>query len=146
MATEAVRARSTTSLWRWTPSRPAAPGCCAGGHLALWAAARGRLPAVLAPAPVTDLGRVIREGHSNGAALELLGGPDHAEFRTALTLLRDRDSTGVPMTVPHGAAAEEAPLEQFCDHWAVRPEEELVILSEAGHHTLVEPGAQTSTR
>jgi tryptophan 2,3-dioxygenase len=135
-------------------------GHCSGGHLALWAAARGLLPAespwyttdlptaVLALAPVTDLAGAIREDLSNSAALELLGGADHAESRLPvtdpLTLLREKGSTGVPTVVLHGAADEEVPLEQFGDYMAVHPEAELVVLPETGHYTLIEPGSPAS--
>ncbi|WP_216588231.1 alpha/beta hydrolase [Streptomyces brasiliscabiei] len=132
-------------------------GHCSGGHLALWAAARGLLPAdspwhtddlptsVLALAPVTDLAATIRDDLSNGAALELLGGADHAEARIPvtdpLTLLREKGATGVPTVVLHGAADEEVPLEQFADYLAAHPEAEPVVLPETGHYTLIEPGA-----
>ncbi|MBZ3906078.1 alpha/beta hydrolase family protein [Streptomyces griseiscabiei] len=132
-------------------------GHCSGGHLALWAAARGLLPAdspwhtddlptsVLALAPVTDLAATIRDNLSNGAALELLGGADHAEARIPvtdpLTLLREKGATGVPTVVLHGAADEEVPLEQFADYLAAHPEAEPVVLPETGHYTLIEPGA-----
>lgn len=45
-----------------------------------------------------------------------------------------------------GAAAEEVPLEQFSDYTPVHPEIERVNLPETGRHTLIEPGAQASTR
>jgi len=133
-------------------------GHCSGGHLALWAAARGLLPrdspwytaelptAVLGLAPVTDLAATIREDLSGGAALELLGGADAAEARLPLvdplTLLRGRGgSTGVPTVVLHGAEDEEVPLEQFTDYAAAHPDAELVTLPGTGHYTLIEPGS-----
>jgi acetyl esterase/lipase len=135
-------------------------GHCSGGHLALWAAARGLLPvdspwhtkelpaAVLALAPVTDLAGAIREDLSNSAALELLGGAEHVESRLPvtdpLTLLRDKGPTGVPTVVLHGAADEEVPLEQFGDYAAVHPEAELVTLERTGHYVLIEPGSQAT--
>src|SRR5690606_16527482 len=71
------------------PSRVAAGGHSAGGHLALWLAARRRLPAscplhrpdplplkgVVALAPATDLETLHRLGIRDGVVDQLVGGP-----------------------------------------------------------------------
>ncbi|MDH6131729.1 acetyl esterase/lipase [Kitasatospora sp. MAA4] len=135
-------------------------GHCSGGHLALWAGARGLLPAdspwytadrlagVLALAPVTDLAGAIREDLSHGAALELLGSADEVEARLPLadpiTLLRGRGTTGVPTVVLHGMEDPEVPLDQFTDYAAAHPTAELVSLPGTGHYTLIEPGSEAS--
>ncbi|NUP44782.1 MAG: alpha/beta hydrolase, partial [Streptomyces sp.] len=132
-------------------------GHCSGGHLALWAGARALLPpdspwyttelptAVLAMAPLTDLRATIEDDLSNGAALQLLGGPDAARDRLPLvdpvTLLRGPGTTGVPTVLLHGAADEEVPLQQFADYTAVHRDLELVVLPGTGHYTLIEPGS-----
>ncbi|MHC3473133.1 alpha/beta hydrolase family protein [Streptomyces sp. 7R007] len=132
-------------------------GHCSGGHLALWCAARGLLPAgsrwhtrtlptsVLALAPLTDLTATRRDDLSNGAALQLLGGAEHFEERLAevdpLTLLRGAGTTGVPTVLLHGAADEEVPLTQFSDYAAVHRDLGTVVLPGTGHYTLIEPGA-----
>lgn len=132
-------------------------GHCSGGHLALWCAARGLLPAgsrwhtrtlptsVLALAPLTDLVATRRDDLSNGAALQLLGGREHFEERLAevdpLTLLRDAGTTGVPTVLLHGAVDEEVPLTQFADYAAVHRDLRTVVLPGTGHYTLIEPGA-----
>lgn len=132
-------------------------GHCSGGHLALWAAARGLLPpgspwyttelptAVLALAPLTDLRATVRDGLSDGAALQLLGGPEAARERLPLvdpvTLLRAHGTTGVPTVLLHGAADEEVPLGQFADYAAVHRDLDVVVLPGTGHYTLIEPGA-----
>ncbi|MES9525965.1 alpha/beta hydrolase family protein [Streptomyces capoamus] len=132
-------------------------GHCSGGHLALWCAARGLLPAgsrwhtrtlptgVLALAPLTDLAATRRDDLSNGAALQLLGGAEHFEERMAevdpLTLLRAAGTTGVPTVLLHGSVDEEVPLTQFADYAAVHRDLTTVVLPGTGHYTLIEPGA-----
>ncbi|MEV5511021.1 alpha/beta hydrolase family protein [Streptomyces orinoci] len=135
-------------------------GHCSGGHLALWAAARRLLPAdspwftkqlpsaVLALAPLTDLTATIRDGLSEDAALQLLGGQGLVAERLPLvdplTLLRGAGTTGVPTVVLHGAADEEVPLGQFADYLAVHRDAEPVVLPGTGHYTLIEPGSEAS--
>ncbi|MGW5652766.1 alpha/beta hydrolase family protein [Streptomyces humi] len=132
-------------------------GHCSGGHLALWCAARAQLPAgsrwhtrrlptaVLALAPITDLAATRRDGLSNGAALQLLGGEEDFDERLALcdplTLLRSAGTTGVPTTLLHGAADEEVPLTQFSDYASVHHDLRTVVLPGTGHYTLIEPEA-----
>ncbi|KUN00179.1 lipase [Streptomyces yokosukanensis] len=132
-------------------------GHCSGGHLALWCAARALLPAgspwhtralptsVLALAPITDLTATRRDGLSDGAALQLLGGEALFEERLPsvdpLTLLRDARTTGVPTVLLHGAVDEEVPLTQFADYAAVHDDLRTVVLPGTGHYTLIEPGA-----
>ncbi|KUJ41372.1 lipase [Streptomyces albus subsp. albus] len=136
-------------------------GHCSGGHLALWAGARGLLPAdspwytdrlpaaVLGLAPLTDLAATIRDGLSDGAALQLLGGPELVARRLPLvdplTLLRERGGgTGVRTVLLHGTEDSEVPLEQFSDYAAVHPDAEVVTLPGVGHYTLIEPGSEPS--
>ncbi|MCX5214388.1 alpha/beta hydrolase [Kitasatospora sp. NBC_00240] len=135
-------------------------GHCSGGHLALWAGARGLLPAdspwhttdlpdaILALAPVADLAGAARAGLSDDAALQLLGGTDLMAARLPLvdplTMLRDRGTTGVPTVLLHGAADEELPAAQFTDYAAVHPDAELVTLPGTGHYVLIEPGSPAS--
>ncbi|RSS14889.1 alpha/beta hydrolase [Streptomyces sp. WAC05458] len=132
-------------------------GHCSGGHLALWCAARGLLPpgsrwhthtlptSVLALAPLTDLTATRRDGLSDDAALQLLGGEEHFDERCRqvdpLTLLRGAGTTGVPTVLLHGAADEEVPLTQFSDYAAVHRDLRTVVLPGTGHYTLIEPGA-----
>ncbi|MFF4531187.1 alpha/beta hydrolase family protein [Streptomyces sp. NPDC001407] len=135
-------------------------GHCSGGHLALWAGARGLLPedspwhttelptAVLALAPITDLAATIREDLSNGAGLELLGPADRVESLLPsvdpLTMLRGPGTTGVPTVVLHGEVDEELPHEQFTGYMSVHTDAELVMLPGTGHYTLIEPGSPAS--
>ncbi|SEQ90490.1 Lysophospholipase, alpha-beta hydrolase superfamily [Streptomyces sp. yr375] len=130
-------------------------GHCSGGHLALWCAARALLPAdspwhtttlppaVLALAPLTDLEATRRDGLSNDAALQLLGGPDQFAQRLPhtdpLTLLKSAGTTGVRTVLLHGAADEEVPLTQFKDYAATHTDLETLTLPNTGHYTLIEP-------
>ncbi|MGW1077678.1 alpha/beta hydrolase family protein [Streptomyces sp. NPDC002537] len=135
-------------------------GHCSGGHLALWAAARGLLAedspwfteelptAVLALAPITDLAATIREGLSNDAGLELIGPAERVDsllpLVDPLTMLRGKGTTGVPTVVLHGEVDEELPHEQFTGYAAAHPDAELVTLPGIGHYTLIEPGSEAS--
>jgi acetyl esterase/lipase len=101
-------------------------GHSAGGHLAGWAAGRGRLPegapgaqprvavtAAVLQAGVLDLEAAVEEHLGNGATVDFLGGrPDQLadRYRTAdpVRLL----PTGVPVLCVHGAADTTVPLEQ----------------------------------
>ncbi|MFI0235801.1 alpha/beta hydrolase family protein [Streptomyces sp. NPDC016845] len=133
-------------------------GHCSGGHLALWCAARGLLPAgspwhttsalptsVLALAPLTDLAATRRDDLSNGAAVQLLGGEAEFDERMGsvdpLTLLRGAGTTGVPTVLLHGAVDEEVPLTQFTDYAAVHHDLRTIVLPGTGHYTLIEPEA-----
>jgi acetyl esterase/lipase len=105
-------------------------GHSAGGHLALWMAARGTLPDgtpgarprtrvthVVAQAPVSDLERAARLGLSGGAARELLGGrvgPDRYAIASPARLL----PLGVPQLVVHGAGDAIVPAAMSRDHAA----------------------------
>lgn len=101
-------------------------GHSAGGHLALWAAARRALPAgapgaspepyrpegVLALAPVADLAEAARLGLSNGVVRELLGGgpvdvPERYAVADPVRLL----PSGVPTVIVHGDGDAVVPPE-----------------------------------
>ncbi|MGA5430404.1 alpha/beta hydrolase family protein [Streptomyces koyangensis] len=132
-------------------------GHCSGGHLALWCAARGLLPpgspwhtstlptGVLALAPLTDLAATRRDGLSDDAALQLMGGEEgfaaHMASVDPLTLLSGAGTTGVPTVLLHGEVDEEVPLTQFSDYAAVHHDLRTVVLPGTGHYTLIEPGA-----
>lgn len=84
--------RTIASQYALDLSRVVASGHSAGGQLALWLAARGRLPqssslyvarplpiqAVLALAPAADLEGLSRDGTCDDAANRLMGGPPSA--------------------------------------------------------------------
>jgi acetyl esterase/lipase len=102
-------------------SRLVAVGHSAGGHLALWAAARHRLPrgapgadpvvrvtSVLALAGISDLREGFRQGTCDHAVYELLGGsPDELADRYAHASPAELLPLGVPQVLVHGGDDED---------------------------------------
>ncbi|MEV0146876.1 MULTISPECIES: alpha/beta hydrolase [unclassified Nonomuraea] len=141
-------------------SRIVVTGHSAGGHLALWAAARHVLPqgspwrlpgpgssvaGVVALAPIADL-RTARElSVCSGAALQLLGGPERFEERRRSADPSALLPTGVPTTIVHGRADIVVPVEVTGAYVraaagagdAVR----LRLIEDAGHFPLIDPAA-----
>jgi acetyl esterase/lipase len=118
------------------PERIATCGHSAGGHLALWAAARARLPdgapgagpavglrGAVALAGVVDLAEGARLGLGNGAVERLLGGSpqDHPDRYAAAS-----PAALVPLSVPqvliHGLADTVVPP-AMSEHYARRARE-----------------------
>ncbi|MEU0577771.1 alpha/beta hydrolase [Streptomyces griseoincarnatus] len=141
------------------PRRVVLTGHSAGGHLALWAAARHVLPAgspwrtdapaplrgVVALAPVADLEVADKLGVCGGAIRELLGGDDNfAERRPhadpALLL-----PTGIATTLVQGRADIEVPhavAESYADAAAKAGEVVgVTLLPDVGHFPLIDPAA-----
>lgn len=107
-------------------ARVAALGHSAGGHLAVWAAARPGLPpgapgagpavtlsGALSQAGVLDLRRAAEEQLGAGATQELLGGgPDDVPDRYAVASPVQRVPVGVPVVCVHGRADTNVPPSQ----------------------------------
>jgi len=130
-------------------------GHSAGGHLALWAALRDRLPAgapgradapprvrgVVALAPAADLAAVDRLGLSRGAAAELLGG--HAAEVPDRYAAADPAVLGAPAAttvVVHGELDDTVPVgvsRGYCARTGVR----LVEIPATGHFELIDPAS-----
>jgi acetyl esterase/lipase len=101
-------------------------GHSAGGHLAGWAAARGRLPrdapgadpvvpliGLVSQAGVLELVAAAREGLGGGAVLDLMGGgPDDRAGDYALASPGARLPLGVPSVCVHGSADATVPIRQ----------------------------------
>lgn len=139
------------------PTRTVTSGHSAGGHLALWLAARHRIGAgqpgtaprlrpraAIAQAGVTDLARGAAEGLGGGACEALLGGtlidvPDRYATASPAALL----PLGVPVLLVHGGRDEIVPSGQSrAFAHAVRATGgtvELVELVEADHFDVIEP-------
>ena len=134
-------------------NRVAYVGHSAGGHLALWASVRDRLPAgapgradrppqvrgVLALAPAADLAAVDRLGLSRGAVRELLGGgPATVPERFAAA---DPAVLGAPQAstvLVHGDLDDTVPV-SVSRGYRDRTGVPLVEVPGAGHFELVDP-------
>ncbi|WP_225849748.1 S9 family peptidase [Streptomyces sp. HPF1205] len=145
------------------PGRTVVTGHSAGGHLALWAAARHVLlpespwhrpspppfRGVVALAPIADLALSVRLRVCSGAVLDLLGGPDHLEARLPHADPAALLPTGIATTIVHGTTDNEVPpqvSEAFARAAAAAGEEPTVAwLSATGHFPLIDPAAAAVT-
>jgi len=127
-------------------------GHSAGGHLALWLAARPRIPsgmpgadprvapvAAIAQAGVCDLERARRDDLGGGAVEGLLGPPDAA--RDAVASPAALAPLGVPQLLVHGDADDIVPVSQSRHHAALDPDAELVELAGVDHFEVIEPAS-----
>jgi acetyl esterase/lipase len=139
--------------------RVVAIGHSAGGHLALWAAARTGLPGgapgagpivsvthAVAQAGVSDLAEAARLELGGGAAGRLLGGtPVERPELYALGSPRARLPLGVPQLLVHGEKDDTVPVR--LSRWyaeaaaAAEDEVELVTLPGVGHFEHLDPGS-----
>ena len=139
------------------PGRVLLSGHSAGGHLALWAAARHRLPrtapwhsaaprwaGVVALAAVSDLVDCFQRRLGNGAVAELLGGsPGLHPRRYALTDPTVLLPTGMPVRLVHGSDDDVVPCEMSLEY-AVRAraagdDASCAELPGAGHFEVIDP-------
>ena len=140
------------------PQRVVTCGHSAGGHLALWLAARHRLPtgalaaeprvrpaAAIGLAAVSDLERAWRDDLGSGAAEALLGSFDAAPERYAVASPAALAPLGVPQLLIHGAEDDIVPVSQSRDHAARDPQAELVELEGADHFDVIELGGAAWT-
>jgi len=140
------------------PRRPVVVGHSAGGHLALWAAARHRLPedspwrrpepavgGVVALAPIADFTKAGELSVCAGAALQFLGGLERFEERRPSADPAALLPTGVPTTVVQGDADIVVPAEvaeSFVRAAAEAGETvRLTQVADAGHFPLIDPAA-----
>ncbi|MGW0883433.1 alpha/beta hydrolase [Streptomyces sp. NPDC002671] len=140
---------------RVDPARVVYAGHSAGGHLALWAGVRHRLPegapgrtlapppllGVLALAPTADLALADELGSGRGAVAAFLGGArDEVPDRYAAA---DPAVLGAPAgrtVVIHGALDEALPVAMARDY-AARVGATLHELPDCGHFEVIEPGS-----
>ncbi|MFC9324332.1 alpha/beta hydrolase family protein [Kitasatospora sp. NPDC057015] len=131
-------------------------GHSAGGHLALWAAARDRLPAdapgradraprvagVLALGAVTDLVEAWRLGNGEGAVAEFLeGDPVTVPSRFAAADPNALGAPTVPTVLVHGDRDERVPVamaHRYRDDFGVK----LLEVPDTGHFELIDPASQ----
>ncbi|SED06139.1 alpha/beta hydrolase [Streptomyces sp. TLI_105] len=141
------------------PRRTVLTGHSAGGHLALWAAARHVLPAgspwrlpappelrgVVALAPISHFGRAVELGVCGGAVTELLGGESSYEERAAFADPSVLLPTGIATTVVQGREDTDVPYavaEAYAEAAAKAGEGVgLTLLEGIGHFPLIDPAA-----
>lgn len=139
------------------PRRFLLSGHSAGGHLALWAAARHVLPpesrwhtgsppplrGVVALAPIADLTSAIRLGVCSDAVTELLGGSGHLAARLPHADPSALLPTGIAVTIVHGTTDNEVPpavARAYADAAAAAGEEPTAVwLPGRGHFALIDP-------
>jgi acetyl esterase/lipase len=139
-------------------SRVVVVGHSAGGHLALWAAGRAKVPVaapganprvvpngVVALAPVADLHACHASGLSDGAAQQLLGGgPDEVPERWVLADPIRGVGHGIPVLLVHGLEDTDVPVALSRSYLeASREAGDPVEVSTpaADHMTLIDPAS-----
>ncbi|MFF0475027.1 alpha/beta hydrolase family protein [Streptomyces sp. NPDC004284] len=158
-ALDAVQDLAAAHLPQADPRRTVLTGHSAGGHLALWAAARHVLPAgspwrlpapqelrgVVALAPISHFGRAVELGVCGGAVTELLGGEAEYAARAASTDPSVLLPTGIATTVVQGREDIVVPYavaEAYAEAASKAGEEVgLTLLEGVGHFPLIDPSA-----
>ncbi|MFJ3517104.1 MULTISPECIES: alpha/beta hydrolase [unclassified Streptomyces] len=158
-AMDALPGLAATALPQADVRRTVVTGHSAGGHLALWAAARHVLPAgspwrlpsppmlrgVVALAPIADFAVAEELGVCGGASAQLLGGADHWDERLpyadpaallptgiATAVVQGRDDIVVPQQVAEAYVAAAAKSGEMVG---------LTLLDAVGHFPLIDPAA-----
>ncbi|MFJ3976569.1 alpha/beta hydrolase [Streptomyces sp. NPDC090021] len=158
-AMDALPALVGTALPQADVRRVVVTGHSAGGHLALWAAARHVLPygspwrlpdppmlrGVVALAPIADFAVAEELDVCGGASAQLLGGADHWDERLpsadpasllptgiATAVVQGRDDIVVPQAVAEAYVAAAAKAGEMVG---------LTLLDGVGHFPLIDPAA-----
>ncbi len=142
------------------PRRVVVAGHSAGGHLALWAAARHRLPAdspwhtapaaesgvagVVSLAGVCDLAECYRLGLDGGAARDLMGGdPDGRPGEYAAADPMRLVPVGVTVALVHGTVDQRVPESMSVEYQRKLSEAgddaRLWLLAGCGHFEVIDP-------
>ncbi|MDH6702754.1 alpha/beta hydrolase [Streptomyces griseoviridis] len=158
-ALDALPALVREALPRADPRRMVLTGHSAGGHLALWAAARHVLPAdapwrtagppelrgVVALAPIADFAVAEELAVCGGAARQLLGGDALFEQRRRYADPALLLPTGIATTLVQGRTDDVVPqavAEAYADAAARAGEVVgLTLLEDVGHFPLIDPAA-----
>jgi acetyl esterase/lipase len=141
------------------PRRTVLTGHSAGGHLALWGAARHVLPAgspwrsggsaalrgVVALAPIADFAVADKLDVCGGAVRQLLGGDEHFAERQPYADPALLLPTGIATTLVQGRADLDVPqmvAESYADAAAKAGEMVgVTLLEDVGHFPLIDPAA-----
>ncbi|MGN6332576.1 MAG: alpha/beta hydrolase family protein [Motilibacteraceae bacterium] len=140
-------------------TRTAVVGHSAGGHLALWAASRERLPSgapgagpafvpslVVAQAPVADLRLAAAQGLGGGAVLALLGGtPGQLPERYAVADPAQLLPTPARVVCVHGRDDDVVPLSQseaYAEAARQAGVDVEVAVVPGGHFEHLDPGSE----
>jgi acetyl esterase/lipase len=158
-ALDALPALVREALPQADPRRTVITGHSAGGHLALWAAARHVLPAdsawrtdgpaplrgVVALAPIADFAMAEKLDVCGNASLQLLGGQDEFGVRRPYADPALLLPTGIATTLVQGrrdAVVPQAVAESYADAAAKAGEVVgLTLLEDVGHFPLIDPAA-----
>jgi pimeloyl-ACP methyl ester carboxylesterase len=110
-------------------------GHSAGGHLALWAAARGLVTHAVSQAGVVDLEEAARLRLSNGVVSELVS-PELYPLTSPAAML----PLGVPHLLVHGEEDDTVPVQMSRSYAeAAGDEATLVTLPGVGHYEHLDP-------
>ncbi|MFC5802114.1 alpha/beta hydrolase family protein [Streptomyces formicae] len=158
-ALDALPGLARTALPQADPRRTVLTGHSAGGHLALWAAARHVLPAgspwrlatppllrgVVALAPIADLVRAAELSVCGGAVHQFLGGKERFEERAPYADPAALLPTGIATAVVQGredTVVPQAVAEAYVDAAAKAGETVgFTLLEGVGHFPLIDPAA-----
>jgi acetyl esterase/lipase len=158
-ALDALPALTRQALPQADPRRMVLTGHSAGGHLALWAAARHVLPpdtpwrtaapaalrGVVALAPIADFEVADKLDVCSGAARQLLGGDDRFAERRPYADPAQLLPTGIATTLVQGRSdlvVPQAVAEAYADAAAKAGEVVgLTLLEDVGHFPLIDPAA-----
>ncbi|MFE2290984.1 alpha/beta hydrolase family protein [Streptomyces sp. NPDC059452] len=158
-ALDAVPALAARELPEADVRRVVVAGHSAGGHLALWAAARHVLPegspwhlpappplrGVVALAPIADFTTAVELAVCGGAVTQLVGEGAEFEERAAHADPGLLLPTGIATAIVHGEEDTEVPLavsEAYVDAAAKSGETVgLTLLGDVGHFPLIDPAA-----
>ncbi|WP_105973029.1 alpha/beta hydrolase [Streptomyces geranii] len=158
-ALDALPALVRAHLPQADPRRMVVTGHSAGGHLALWVAARHLLPAdapwftarpaplrgVVALAPIADFAVAVKLDVCSDAARQLLGGDGHFVERQPYADPALLLPTGIATTLVQGRADLDVPqlvAESYADAAAKAGEVVgLTLLEDVGHFPLIDPVA-----
>jgi len=131
-------------------ARVATCGHSAGGHLALWLAARHRLPGGVGASPrvrpvaavsqggVCDLERARRDDLGDGAVEGLLGPLSEGSERLAAASPAALAPFGVAQLLVHGTEDDTVPVSQSRDYAVREPSAELLELEGVDHFEVID--------